>query len=182
MKKLIFKSFLVAMIFMGIANYFIYLNTGQLPLKNLTDKISRIDLKSYFSFSMPDIKDGNLVESGGQSLNSTGEKIMSDGKTRIYKWTDAQGVVHYDQNPPSHSDAQEMTIDPDINLVEGLAPEDYTMDDQKPAGGYARLIEDGSKKTVSGVNPDSPPMEQALQAKELLEQRDREQQKILDSL
>ena len=61
--------------------------------------------------------------------NAAGELLGEDaptgtaGMTRVVRWQDANGVWHFAQEAPEGVVAEEMLIDPDANLVQGMAPQ-----------------------------------------------------------
>jgi len=96
MGKVIFKAVLMLGIVLGISNYVMYLMTGKTPFSQVPD----------VSISTP-----NLSE------------MMPKGSERAYKWTDANGVVHYSSEPPPEVEAQVMDVDPNTNMIQGLRAE-----------------------------------------------------------
>ena len=175
MKKIICKSIALLVVVIGLVNYLVYLKTGQMPVKEF------VSSARDFSWSLPDMPQISLPESI-QKLGNSATDMLPENQTRIYKWTDAHGVVHYSEEPPLDIPAQEMLIDPNTNVVKGLAPEEFVkINPQNSLGGGAYLIGDDSAGEP-GINTESPPLEQAIKAKELLEQRNQQQQKILDTL
>lgn len=97
MKKLIFKCVVVVILALGVSNYMMYVMTGKLPF-------SSDSLPSFSSPSMP---------------------TFAEGKTTAYKWTDANGVVHYSSEPPPNpaDAAEKMEVDPNVNLIQGIKEE-----------------------------------------------------------
>lgn len=94
MKKLIFKCVVVVVLALGASNYMMYIMTGKLPF-------STESLPSFSSPSLP---------------------TFAEGKTTAYKWTDANGVVHYSSEPPPNpaDAAVKMEVDPNVNLIQGI--------------------------------------------------------------
>lgn len=97
MKKLIFKCVVVVVLALGASNYMMYIMTGKLPF-------STESLPSFSSPSLP---------------------TFAEGKTTAYKWTDANGVVHYSSEPPPNpaDAAVKMEVDPNVNLIQGIKEE-----------------------------------------------------------
>lgn len=109
MMRLIFKALVVVFLAMGIGNYVVYLNTGKLPLSDLKEKLSLESL----SFSTKQFFEGTKKA----TTDAVGEHISGGGSstaTKIYKWTDENGVVHYGERPAG-TGAQELSVD-DSNL------------------------------------------------------------------
>lgn len=82
---------------LGASNYMMYIMTGKLPF-------STESLPSFSSPSLP---------------------TFAEGKTTAYKWTDANGVVHYSSEPPPNpaESAVKMEVDPNVNLIQGIKEE-----------------------------------------------------------
>lgn len=84
-------------VMVGISNYVLYIMTGKSPFS----KIPQISLSAP---SGDDIK-----------------RTLSGGKETVYKWTDANGKVHYSSEAPADIEsAQKMEVDPNVNLIEGI--------------------------------------------------------------
>ncbi len=84
MKRLIGRGLLFVGVFAGIANYLIYLQTGQMPARDWWIKI----------------QSGSWHGSIQQLEASAAAKIPgAKTKVEVYKWTDADGVVHYGEKP-----------------------------------------------------------------------------------
>lgn len=153
MKTLIVKCVMMVIIVIGLVHYALYLKTGQLPWQS------------------PML--GNLVTETLPAISLESVKPGSD-KTRVYKWVDEQGVVNYSQEPPpDQANTEMLEIDPDVNLIQGT-PVTAPVAAPRPR---SVLIGDSSSSEGSQT-----PIEKAQAAKALLEARDREQKKILDSL
>lgn len=101
MKKLIIKCIIMAALFMGVSQYFVYITTGKTPFDN---------------FNIPNF-----------SLNKQSiSNFASDGKQTVYKWVDEKGVTQYSaQAPSADQQVKTLEIDPNMNIVQGLQmPED----------------------------------------------------------
>nr|WP_252738328.1 DUF4124 domain-containing protein [Saccharophagus degradans] len=94
---MIFKCVVVVVLALGASNYMMYIMTGKLPF-------STESLPSFSSPSLP---------------------TFAEGKTTAYKWTDANGVVHYSSEPPPNpaDAAVKMEVDPNVNLIQGIKEE-----------------------------------------------------------
>lgn len=44
---------------------------------------------------------------------------VPDGKTVIYRWQDAQGNWHFDNQPPAGHGYERLVVDTDVNVVPG---------------------------------------------------------------
>ena len=60
------------------------------------------------------------VERTANGLFDGDEEIDSAGMTRVVRWQDAQGVWHFAQDAPEGVNAEEIVVDPDTNLVQGM--------------------------------------------------------------
>lgn len=108
MKTLIFKAVLMILIMVGISNYLMYIMTGKAP----------------FSFGDMSL---NMPEASISELKSH----IPAGKEQAYKWTDANGTVHYSSEPPPENHAVELIhVDPNTNLVQGLRSEPKKVETQ----------------------------------------------------
>lgn len=129
MKKFAFKLTLMLGIMLGVSNYMMYIMTGKSPLSF-----------SLSNFTKP---------SSGLSIPNV-QNMIPAGKERAYKWTDANGVVHYSSEAPAGDEAVELLdVDPNTNLVQGLqvtadAPE------EKPATEVPTTVPSGNV-----YNPDT---------------------------
>jgi len=94
MMRLVFKAMLVVCLAVGIGNYMIYLKTGRLPVSEWKNNIN---LES-FNFSAQQV-----IEETKSATKEAVTGHFSDGDksaaTKIYKWTDENGVVHYGERP-----------------------------------------------------------------------------------
>jgi Domain of unknown function (DUF4124) len=110
MKTLIFKCTVAVMLALGLSNYFIYLKTGKVPLGDWPTKVS-----NFIANKQIDVKD--LASDAKKMANkATGDTLaIGDDGVKVYKWTDAKGVVHYDSKPVEG--AKVLTIDTDTNVL-----------------------------------------------------------------
>jgi hypothetical protein len=110
MKTLIFKSTVAVMLALGLSNYFIYLKTGKVPLGDWPTKVSNFISNKHF-----DAKD--LASDAKKMANKvTGDTLdIGESGVKVYKWTDAKGVVHYDNKPVEG--AKVLTINTDTNIL-----------------------------------------------------------------
>lgn len=98
MFRLLFKSVVVLLLVVFIGNYLIYLNTGQMPLRDMRERMGDdwlVDLRELFS---PD----QLAADAKQAMKSVSDKVSepeAPATTKVYKWTDANGQVHFGDKP-----------------------------------------------------------------------------------
>ena len=154
MKGLLFKCVVAIFLAAGIANYLIYLKTGNMPLVDWKNKIAGLDVSNRLkSFSpkdvLPDAKQ-SIEKLMPDSLSSS-----SEAPVKIYKWKDNKGVVHYENRPVDG--AQEMLVDVNSNI---LKQEGQTIT-AKPAATPDEHVDDDNVDEQS-------PIEKARAASELM--------------
>lgn len=112
--RLLGKIVVLFLAVFGISNYLLYLKMGQMPLggwvqtwkaegmEGLSKKISTEEVTA----KIKQVKNGL----------TTNNFLPSNQTVSVYKWTDAEGVVHYSERPQSKN-AQELHINPDVNIL-----------------------------------------------------------------
>jgi hypothetical protein len=109
MGRLIFKSFVVVLLALGIGNYLVYLKTGHTPLRDMRERLGDdwlVDLRELFS-------PNQLAADAKQVVKGIADKYSEPqpaASTRVYKWTDADGQVHFGDKPLA-SDAKQIEVD-----------------------------------------------------------------------
>ena len=109
MKRLLFKSLTVVLLVFFIGNYLIYLKTGQVPLSDMRERMGDdwlVDLQELLS---PD----QLAADAKQAMQNVADKVSEpepEAPTRVYKWTDANGQVHFGDKPVVSS-AEQIEVD-----------------------------------------------------------------------
>ena len=98
MRRLIFKSLVVVSLVFFAGNYMIYLKTGHFPLSDMRERMGSdwlTDLRELFS---PDQlgADAKQAMKGITDQYSTAEPAAP---IKVYKWTDANGQVHFGDKP-----------------------------------------------------------------------------------
>lgn len=153
MKAVIVKCLMMLVIIVGLVHYALYLKTGQLPWQS--PMLNNVLSESLPALPLESVKRGS-------------------GKTQVYKWVDEQGVLNYSQEPPPATVTSEvLEVDPNVNLIQGTPPS-APIAATRP---HSILIGDSTTNEQAQT-----PIEKAQAAKALLEARNREQQKVLDSL
>jgi len=98
MMRLIFRTLVLVVLLFGIANYLIYLKTGQPPFNSVRENYNGnwlAAIKDSFSSSA-------LVERAKKTVDDlSAEEPAKPAPAKVYKWTDAEGVVHYGDRPDS---------------------------------------------------------------------------------
>lgn len=113
MFRLLFKSVVVLVLVFAIGNYLIYLKTGQLPLHNMRERMGGdwlVDLRELVSNKLsPD----QLAADAKGVMKSVSDQVIepdTPAPTKVYKWTDANGQVHFGDKPVT-SDAEQIAVD-----------------------------------------------------------------------
>lgn len=99
--------------------------------------------------------------------------VVTDKKVQVYKWRDANGVMQFSNTPPPDSTAEQVSLDPNTNLMQAVKVEE-----KKPE--QAQVVQ------APGVSPYSPKqmkkvLEDAKGVEALLQQRHEDQQKMLSN-
>ena len=155
-KLLIIKMLGVIFIVMAGVHYVLYLKTGRVPenpLKNL----------SVDSISLPKVNLPFISSDSGTTGTSLSDKP-------VYTWRDEKGVLHFSESAPEGSNASEFHSDKPVNIVPGVkvSPKSETTTSR-------REVQDTAYDGASAID-------KAREARDLLEQRQAEQQKVLDRL
>lgn len=111
MKGIIVKGLVVTGVVIGLANYFIYLQTGRMPVKEWVQKIN--------------LSPDTLTSSAKNLGKDVIDQVKPSEPTKVYKWTDEYGVVHYGERPINDA-AEEMEIDADHNILPASKPVEST--------------------------------------------------------
>jgi hypothetical protein len=110
MGRYLFKLGIFLGLMTGIGNYLVYLGTGRVPFNDVWQHFKKnpVEIPKPGSFDLPSLP----------QLPS----ISGKHESRAFKWTDANGVVHYSDQPPDGQNAQLINMDPNQNLVQGSPP------------------------------------------------------------
>jgi len=109
MKGLLFKSIVVVLLVFFIGNYLIYLKTGQMPLRDMRERLGddwMVDLREQFSSDQ-------LAADAKAAMKSVTDQYSEPepvAPTKVYKWTDVNGQVHFGDNPAA-GDAEQIEVD-----------------------------------------------------------------------
>lgn len=144
-------------IFIAVAatHYLLYLKTGRMPDLSVPD------------FSLPDIR-LPAVTLPFPSEDKAGSSAPLSDKP-VYTWRDERGVLHFSENPPETGQADIFHSDRPVNLMNAV---------QVPASeanAPARHPQYSERESGSAID-------RAIEARELLERRQAEQQRVLDRL
>lgn len=152
MKKFALKIILMLVVVVGLSNYGLYLMTGQTP---------------FSRWKLPEFKTPEF-----STANPLGNK-----KEKAWKWVDENGVTHYSSEaPPQTQQAQEIEVDPNTNLIQGMEPPE-------------KKEEETASTTITPVEgPIYDPkniqklMENARKVEQVLQERHEQQEEILNNL
>jgi hypothetical protein len=113
MFRLLFKSVVVLVLVFAIGNYLIYLKTGQLPLHDMRERMGSdwlVDLRELLSNKLS--PDQLVSDAKGVMKNMSDQVVEQDAPapTKVYKWTDANGQVHFGDKPVA-KDAEQIEVD-----------------------------------------------------------------------
>jgi hypothetical protein len=98
MKRLLMKSLVVLVLAIGIGNYLIYLKTGQMPVLAMRDKIDSNGFGDLFqSFSVDNI--AAEARAAADKMVNQFSTVEQASDTKVYKWADAAGRVHFSDKP-----------------------------------------------------------------------------------
>lgn len=105
MKRILFKMLVVTGLMVGIANYVIYLQTGRMPVQEWVKNLKTLDMN-------PSHWVGDVKKMGEGVI----DQVTPSKPVTVYKWTDADGVIHYGERPVDDN-AEAMKIDTNRNLM-----------------------------------------------------------------
>lgn len=108
MGRLIFKSLVVMLLVFGIGNYLIYLQTGNMPLRDMRERMG----SDWFSDLKQSVSPDQLAVDAKQAVKGIADKYSgseSASPTKVYKWTDANGQVHFGDKPAT-ADAEQVKV------------------------------------------------------------------------
>lgn len=146
-------------IVLGGLSYVMYLQ-GQDPFALLTAPFEREQAAAGLPGATPAVPAGKPLRT-------------IDATSRVYRWRDADGNMHFSDTPPGDGAGFEsIEIDPDANLIKGVGG---SSEGPRPEAGAPAL-------PANPYHPDSIKrlFEQAEAVKETLNQRYREQQQLLE--
>lgn len=103
--RLLFKAMVVVMLVAGIGNYLIYLKTGRMPLRDFSGHLA-----SGFANLKEEYAPGQLADKAKKTVDGLTQGDATEAApTKVYKWTDADGRVHYGDKPQS-IDAEQVEV------------------------------------------------------------------------
>ena len=151
--RLLFKSLVVVLLVFGIGNYLIYLKTGQMPVHDLRERWGNDWLVEAQEKYAPDQLSKKVKSVVDDLTNDESEK---PSPTRVFKWIDDNGQVHYGDKPNANAGQVE------VNMRNAISPpEHHSLD----------VVAD---KPLSA--PQQTPIEKARAAAEVMKARTQEQE------
>ena len=164
MFRLLFKSVVVLLLVLGIGNYLVYLKTGQMPLRDLRERMGDdwlVDLRELASNKLsPD----QLAADAKKAVKTVSDQVSEPepvAPTKVYKWTDANGQVHFGDKPVAGG-AEQIQVDT-RNAIS--APEETV---NQPV----------SSKQVSQQSTQESALDKAHAAAEAMKQRVQQQEQV----
>ncbi|MES2824250.1 MAG: DUF4124 domain-containing protein [Pseudomonadota bacterium] len=105
---------IITLLGLGLFCGFVFYKTGNVPVQEWSEQLQRDGVMGTFK----KISAGQFVAQAKEIVKDvTGDSIITSPATpvQIYKWTDANGVVHYDNQPVKG--ATTLSINPNENVV-----------------------------------------------------------------
>lgn len=99
--------------------------------------------------------------------------VVSNEKVQVYKWRDENGVMQFSNTPPVGHDTEQLTLDPNSNLMKAVKP---PVEEEPEEEDVAEVPSPYSMKGMKKVMNDAKGVE------DLLKQRHEDQQKMLNDL
>ena len=118
--NILVKLFVAVLLVLGIFNYLSYSKTGNIPLLEWSKKFTQDGAANFTQ----QVAEKLVVDAKKMTSEMLGDKIKSTAPVQIYKWTDAKGIVHYDNKPVKG--ATELTIDVNANMLSMEKPVDVS--------------------------------------------------------
>lgn len=109
MFRLLFKSVVVLLLVFFIGNYLIYLKTGQMPLRDMRERMDDDWLAGLRDFFSSD----QLAADAKAAVKTVSDKVSepeAPAPTKVYKWTDTNGQVHFGDKPLARG-AEQLEVD-----------------------------------------------------------------------
>lgn len=133
--RLLFKALVVVLLAVGVGNYLIYLKAGQFPINSVRENYNG----DWLAAVKESITFNKFAAEAKKSVSDlTGEEPVQPVPTKVYKWTDANGQVHYGDKPRS-ADAEQVEVKiqnaispPDDQTAEAAAEEPARAQQQTP--------------------------------------------------
>ncbi len=107
---------MIFILVLGLAGPFIMKGPDGRPLMTWQDLMP--DFSSMKRKASGVLSDVNETVGGLSGSSSESENPGDFGKTRVYRWQDANGNWQYSDTPPPSQSAETLLINPDVNIVQ----------------------------------------------------------------
>lgn len=134
--------FVIIVLGVGLFFGFVFYKTGSVPVREWSEQLQRDGVAGTFK----KISAGQFVAQAKEIVKDvTGDSIVISPATpvQIYKWTDANGVVHYDNQPVKG--ATELSINPNANVVPMEKAADVAPAEDAPSNETKQMMENVEK-------------------------------------
>lgn len=165
MFRLLFKSVVVLLLVFGIGNYLVYLKTGQMPLRDMRERMGDdwlVDLRELLSDQLsPD----QLAADAKKAMQSVSGKVSEPepvAPTKVYKWTDANGQVHFGDKVIAN-DAEQIEVDTREAIS---APEEIDSDFGREAAPQSAAEQSVQESALDKARAAAEAMKQHVQQQE----------------
>ncbi|MES2673333.1 MAG: DUF4124 domain-containing protein [Pseudomonadota bacterium] len=138
MKNLI----IILVLGLGIFFGFVFYKPGSVPVQAWSEQLQRDGVMGTFK----KISAGEFVAQAKKIVNEVTEDSLISAHAapvQIYKWTDAKGVVHYDNQPVKG--ATELSINPNVNVLPMEKAADVAPTEQAPSDEAKQMLENIEK-------------------------------------
>lgn len=123
--KLLFKATLPLVILAGIGTYGVYMTGGDPGALwgGVADRVG-MQARALVAGARDDATRAAGALSGSMPKSVKSEGAAHEGKSRVYKWVDADGLTHFSTHAPKGVESSTMMIDPNVNVLAPVkAPE-----------------------------------------------------------
>lgn len=135
----VIKCIAVLVLLLGVFIGGSYYSKGGLPLEQWRDSLARVaPALNSETLSLDTISSDKVISGAKQLVEKVADApaAATDSTVKMYKWKDAQGVVHFGNRP--ETGAQEIIVDTNINTIPSTTgasensskPKEKTMNDE----------------------------------------------------
>lgn len=132
----------ISLLALGLFCGYIFYKTGSIPFHEWKEQMQH----DGFMGTLKKISSGQFVAKAKLIINDvTGDSFIATdaAPVQIYKWTDAKGVVHYDNQ--SVKGAVELSINPNANVIPMEKAADIIPAEQAPSDEAKQMMENIEK-------------------------------------
>lgn len=165
MFRLLFKSVVVLLLVFFIGNYLVYLKTGQVPLQDMRERMGDdwlVDLRELLTNKL---SSGQLAADAKKAINHVSARVSEPAPvapTKVYKWTDANGQVHFGDKPVVDG-AEQIEVDT-RNAIS--APEEAVSDVGRESAPQATAQQSVQESAIDKARAAAEAMKQHVQQQE----------------